>query len=34
MKTPSEMRSQIADRAAADAEFRARLLDDPKGGHR
>ena len=31
MKTPSEMRSQIADRAAADAEFRARLLDDPKG---
>ena len=31
MKTPSEMRSQIADRAASDAEFRARLLDDPKG---
>lgn len=31
MKTPSEMRLQLADRAATDAEFRARLLDDPKG---
>ena len=31
MKTPSEMRSQIADKAASDAEFHARLLDDPKG---
>ena len=31
MKTPDEMRTQIADKAASDPAFRARLLDDPKG---
>ena len=31
MKTPNELRTHLADKAASDAEFRARLLDDPKG---
>ncbi len=31
METPNEMRAKIADKAAGDAEFRARLLGDPKG---
>ena len=31
MKTPNELRAHLADKAASDAEFRARLLDDPKG---
>ena len=31
METPKEMRTRIADKAAGDAEFRARLLGDPKG---
>ena len=31
METPNEMRTRIADKAAGDAEFRARLLGDPKG---
>ena len=31
METPSEMRMKIMDRAAEDADFRARLLSDPKG---
>ena len=28
---PNEMREKIADKAATDADFRARLLSDPKG---
>ena len=31
MDTPSEMRAKIVGRASEDAEFRARLLSDPKG---
>ena len=31
METPSEMRMKIVDKATGDAEFRARLLGDPKG---
>ena len=31
METPNEMRTKIVDKAAGDAEFRARLLGDPKG---
>ena len=31
METPNEMRMKIVDKAAGDAEFRARLLGDPKG---
>ena len=31
MLTPDEMRTKIVDRAAEDADFRARLLSDPKG---
>ena len=31
MLTPDEMRAKIMDRAAEDADFRARLLSDPKG---
>ena len=31
METPNEMREKIADKAATDADFRARLLSDPKG---
>ena len=31
MKTPKEMRAKIVDRATGDADFRARLLSDPKG---
>ena len=31
MLTPDEMRAKLVDRAAEDAEFRARLLSDPKG---
>lgn len=31
MRTANEMRAQIADRAAQDADFRARLLGDPRG---
>ena len=31
METPNEMRAKIADKAAGDAGFRARLLGDPKG---
>ena len=31
METPDEMRTKIVDKAAGDAEFRARLLGDPKG---
>ena len=30
MLTPDEMRAKIVDRAAEDAEFRARLLSDPR----
>ena len=31
METPKEMRAKIVDKATGDAEFRARLLGDPKG---
>ena len=31
METPKEMRMKIVGKAAGDAEFRARLLSDPKG---
>ena len=31
METPNEMRAKIVGKAAEDAEFRARLLSDPKG---
>ena len=31
METPNEMRAKIVGKAAGDAEFRARLLGDPKG---
>ena len=31
METPNEMRAKIVGKAAEDAEFRARLLGDPKG---
>ena len=30
METPNELRMKIAGKAAEDAEFRARLLSDPK----
>ena len=31
METAKEMRVRIVDKAAEDEDFRARLLDDPKG---
>ena len=31
METPDEMRTKIVEKATGDAEFRARLLGDPKG---
>ena len=31
METPDEMRVKIVDKATGDAEFRARLLGDPRG---
>ena len=31
METPKEMRTKIVDKATGDADFRARLLSDPKG---
>lgn len=31
METSEEMRARIVDKATEDADFRARLLDDPKG---
>ena len=31
MESPNEMRAKIVGKAAEDAEFRARLLSDPKG---
>ena len=31
METPNEMRMKIVGKAIGDAEFRARLLGDPKG---
>ena len=31
METANEMRAKIVGKAAGDAEFRARLLGDPKG---
>ena len=31
METTEEMQARIVDKAAEDADFRARLLDDPKG---
>ena len=31
METPKEMRTRIVEKAAGDADFRARLLGDPKG---
>ena len=31
METPSEMRMKIVGKATEDADFRARLLGDPKG---
>ena len=31
METPDEMRAKVADKAATDADFRARLVSDPKG---
>ena len=31
METTEEMQARIVDKAAEDVDFRARLLDDPKG---
>ena len=31
METPKEMREKVVERANGDADFRARLLADPKG---
>ena len=31
MQTAHQMRARIIDKAASDADFRARLLDDPRG---
>ena len=31
METPNEMRAKIVGKATGDADFRARLLSDPKG---
>ena len=31
METPTQMQARIIGKAAQDAEFRARLLSDPKG---
>ena len=31
METQNEMRTKIVDKATGDADFRARLLGDPKG---
>ena len=31
METPNEMRTKILGKASEDADFRARLLSDPKG---
>ena len=31
METPNEMRTKIVDKATGDAEFRARLIGDPRG---
>ena len=31
METPNEMRMKVVGKAAEDADFRARLLSDPKG---
>ena len=31
METPNEMRAKIVGKATEDADFRARLLSDPKG---
>ena len=31
METPNEMQMKIVDKATGDADFRARLLSDPKG---
>ena len=31
METPAQMQARIVEKAAADTEFRARLLSDPKG---
>ena len=31
METPNEMREKVVGKAGRDAEFRARLLGDPKG---
>ena len=31
METPTEMRTKIVDKATHDTDFRARLLNDPKG---
>ena len=31
METPKEMRAKIVDKATGNADFRARLLSDPKG---
>ena len=31
METPKEMQMKIVDKATGDADFRARLLSDPKG---
>ena len=30
MDTPKEMREKVVERANGDADFRSRLLDDPK----
>ena len=34
METPNEMRAKIVGKATEDADFRARLLSDPKGAIR
>ena len=34
METPKEMRMKVVGKAAGDANFRARLLGDPKGANR